>query len=238
VVIGSLLLGAVLLAGWVAIELRVPSPMIDLRLFERPAFSAPIASTFLSYAASAATTLLLPFALVLGRGLSPAEVGLILTCQPIVMAITASFSGALSDRIGTRIPTTLGMAVLAVGLFLLSRIEPATSVWTIAATMTVTGLGIGLFTSPISSAVLGAAPVQRRGVANGVLGTARTLGMLIGVGLSGAVYATTLGLSDQTGSEGILLAAGTGLMVASGIALAGMVTSAIRPGPAAQDATD
>jgi EmrB/QacA subfamily drug resistance transporter len=233
-IVGCLLIGALLMAAWVFVELRVPSPMIDLRLFERRAFSAPIASTFLSYAASASTTLMVPFALIQGRGLSPAQVGLILTCQPIVMAVAASFSGALSDRVGTRAPTTLGMVVLASGLFLLSRLDDTTSVWTIAAMMTVTGLGIGLFTSPISSAVLGAVPAHRRGVANGVLGTARNLGMVLGVGIAGAVYTTTFSLIGVSGTAGVLMAADTALLVASGIALAGAVTSALPAGRSAE----
>jgi hypothetical protein len=69
--------------------------------------------------------------------------------------------------------------------------------------------------------VLGAVPVHRRGVANGVLGTARTLGMVLGVGLAGAVYATTLG-------AGVVAAADAALVVASGFALLGAVTSATR----------
>jgi EmrB/QacA subfamily drug resistance transporter len=230
--VGCLLLGAGLLAGWVAIELRVPSPMIDLSLFRQRAFSAPVVSALLNYVA-VSSTFLLPFALIQGRGLSPAQTGLILTCQPIIMAMTASISGSLSDRIGSRAPATLGMLILSIGLFLLSRLDASTSVGLIAVMLLITGLGIGLFTSPNSSAILGAVPPQRRGVANGVLGTARTLGMVLGIGVAGAVYTTTLGLIGDPGANGVLRAAGTGLLVASGVALLGTVTSATRPGLAA-----
>jgi len=95
--------------------------------------------------------------------------------------------------------------------------------------MLLTGLGIGLFTSPNNSAVLGAVPSQQRGVANGILGTARTLGMLLGIALAGAVYATTLGILGDEGQSGILQAADTGLLVASVIAVIGAITSATRP---------
>jgi hypothetical protein len=70
-------------------------------------------------------------------------------------------------------------------------------------------------------------------VANAILGTARTLGMVLGTGIAGAVYATTLGLNGDPGPEGILRAAGTGLLVASGVALLGAVTSTTRLRPAA-----
>lgn len=228
-VVGCLLLGVALLAGWAAIEVRVPSPMIDLRLFGERAFSAPIVSALLCYGGVSAT-FLLPFALIQGRGLSPAQTGLILTCQPIVMAITASISGALSDRIGSRVLATAGMLILSLGLFLLSRLDASTLIEVIVVVQLLIGLGIGLFTSPNSSAILGAVPAQRRGVANGILGTARTLGMVLGIGVAGAVYTTTLSLSGDTGADGILRASGAGMLVGSGVALFGAVTSATRPG--------
>lgn len=228
-VLGCLLVGLALLGAWVAIELRVPSPMLDLRLFAKRTFSAPVVSALLNYGASITTGFLLPFALIQGRGLSPAQAGLILTCQPIVMAVTASISGALSDKIGSRAPATIGMGVLAVGLFLLSRVTLDTPIALIVGMMLLTGLGIGLFTSPNNSAVLGAVPAQQRGVANGILGTARTLGMLLGIALAGAVYATTLGLLGDESQAAILQAADTGFLVASIIAAIGVITSATRP---------
>jgi MFS family permease len=145
------------------------------------------------------------------------------------MAVTASISGSLSDRIGSRIPATIGMAILALGLFLLSRVELTTPLGLIVGMLLLTGLGIGLFTSPNNSAVLGAVPSQRRGVANGILGTARTLGMLLGIALVGAVFATVLGMLGDSGPSGIVQAAGTGFLVASIIAVIGAATSATRP---------
>jgi len=97
------------------------------------------------------------------------------------------------------------------------------------------GLGIGLFTSPMSSAILGAVPAERRGVANGVLGTARMLGMVLGVGVAGAVYATTLGLTGDPSADGVLRAIGAGLLVGSGVALLGTVTAALISGTANAD---
>ena len=229
--LGCLVLGLAILAAWVAVELRMANPMLDLRLFAQRTFSTPVISSMLNYGATVATTFLLPFALIQGRQLSPAQTGLVLMCQPIVMAITASFSGALSDKIGSRIPATVGMATLSLGLFLLSRLVPSDlPVPASAATLVVTGLGIGLFTSPNNSAVMGAVPQRRRGVASGVLSTARTLGNLLGIGLVGAVFTTALAATDG-GPEAIVGAASLGLLVASVIALIGAITSVTRPAP-------
>lgn len=228
--LGCLLAGAVVLATFVVVERRVASPMLDLSLFGQRAFSAPVISAMCNYGASVSTTFLLPFALIQGRGLSPGQVGLVLTWQPIVMATTASLSGALSDRIGSRGPATIGMAILAAGLFLLSRLDVSTPLPLLSGALAIVGLGVGLFTSPNNSAVLGAVPANQRGVASGVLSTARTLGSVLGIGIAGAVYATVLTLSGGEGPEQITRAAGVGLLVASGLALVGAVTSATRPG--------
>jgi EmrB/QacA subfamily drug resistance transporter len=228
--LGCLVLGLLILATWVVLELRMANPMLDLRLFKQRTFSTPVISSMLNYGSMVSTTFLLPFALIQGRQLTPAQTGLVLMCQPIVMAITASFSGALSDKIGSRIPATAGMVILSLGLFLLSRLVPVVPVPMIAATLVVTGLGIGLFTSPNNSAVMGAVPQRRRGVASGVSSTARTLGNLLGIGLAGAVFSTVLAPTDG-GPDAILAAVSVGLLVASGIALVGAVTSVTRPAP-------
>ena len=233
--LGCLLLGLVVLGCWVTLELKLANPMLDLRLFAQRTFSTPVASALLNYGATASTTFLLPFALIQGRQLTPAQTGLVLMCQPIVMAITASFSGAVSDKIGSRIPATIGMATLSLGLFLLSRFVPTMPIGVVAATLIVTGLGIGLFTSPNNSAVMGAVPQRRRGVASGVLSTARTLGNLLGIGIAGAVFTTTLTMIGVEGPEGIVGAASAGLLVASVIALVGALTSVTRPAPLVPD---
>jgi MFS family permease len=145
------------------------------------------------------------------------------------MAVMASVSGALSDKIGSRIPATLGMVILALGLFLLSRMDLTTSTTVLSAELALIGLGIGLFTSPNNSSVLGAVGPERRGVASGILSTARTLGNVLGIGASGAIYATSLAMSGGESPAAIVQATGYGLVFASGLALIGAVTSATRP---------
>jgi EmrB/QacA subfamily drug resistance transporter len=228
--IGCLALGVGLLVAFVLHERRAPSPMLNLSLFGQRAFTAPVISSMLNYAAAAGTTFVLPFALIQGRGLPPGQVGLVLTSQPIVMAIMASVSGALSDKIGSRIPATLGMAILSVGLFMLSWIDLSTPLWAISAGLAVVGLGIGLFTSPNNSSVLGAVGPERRGVASGILSTARTLGNVLGIATAGAVFATVLSSLGVEDAGSVIQATGYGLLFTSGLALVGAITSATRPG--------
>lgn len=229
-VLGCLAIGLVLLGLFGAIERRVPSPMLDLDLFRRRAFSAPVLSAVLNYMSVSTTFFLVPFYLIQGRGMSPAQAGVILAAQPIVMALTASFSGALSDRVGSRLPATLGMAVLSAGLFLLARAGEATPLAYVAGALAIIGLGIGLFTSPNSSAMMGAVPSERRGVASGILATARTLGNVLGIGVAGAIFSTVLAAAGGGGAAAVVEAVSAGLAVAAAVALLGAITSASRPG--------
>lgn len=218
-------LAAALLVGFVVIERRVAHPMLDLTLFERRVFSAAAASAVLNYMSVFSIVFLAPFYLIQARGLSPAHTGVVLTAQPLVMTVAAPLAGALSDRIGARAPATIGMTVLAVGLFLLSRLDGRSTLGDVVLGLGIAGLGTGLFTSPNNSALMGAAPPDRQGVAAGVLATARNVGMVLGIGVAGAVFTTVLARGAGAGIE---TAVATGFVVAALTALAGAVTSATR----------
>lgn len=231
IVIGLILVAAVLLGTFIVVERRRPAPMLDLSLFTSRIFSASVASAVLNYVALYVVIFLLPFYLIEGRGLTTAQAGLILTAQPIVMVIAAPISGTLSDRIGSRVPGTLGMGILALGLFMLSRIHDDSSFSSIALALALAGLGTGIFISPNTSALLGSAPRHRQGIASGVLATARNVGMVLGVGLAGAVFTTLLGSSQPaTAGAELFRAIDAGFVVSAGVAVLGTLTSAVRGG--------
>jgi len=220
----------ILLGGFLRIEMRMPSPMLDLSLFRQRVFSASTASAVLNYVCLYCVIFLMPFYLLQGRGLNPAQAGLLLTAQPIIMAITAPISGALSDRIGSRLLSTLGMLVMAAGLFLLSTLKSDSSNGAILAGLAVTGLGTGIFISPNTSALMGSAPRQRQGIASGILATARNVGMVLGVGLAGAILTSVMARLGDTrlGNNALFTAVHTGLLVGVGVALGGALISSIR----------
>ncbi len=230
VIIGLIAGSLVVLAVFVWWEGRVPSPMLDLSLFKSPVFSASTASAVGNYIALYSVLFLLPFYMIQGRGLDPAHAGLLLTAQPLVMAVAAPISGTLSDRIGSRLPATLGMLILAVGLYLLSRIGPQSPLTMIVIGLGVCGLGTGIFVSPNNSALMGAAPRARQGIAAGMLATARNVGMVLGIGLSGAILTS---FTDQStnitqGSSGLFQATTVGFLVAMGVAIGAAVASVTR----------
>ena len=228
-VLALLAAAALLVAAFLTLERRLPHPMLDLSLFRNRIFSAAAASAVLNYICLYSIIFLLPFYLIQGRGLNPAQAGLLLTAQPLVMAVAAPLSGTLSDRIGSRLLGTLGMVILSLGLLLLSRLGSQSPLANVTVALAVVGLGTGIFVSPNNSALMGAAPRQRQGIAAGILATARNLGMVLGVGLAGAIFTTVQARGLATGSATALFtAASAGFMVASAIAILAALTSLIR----------
>lgn len=233
----SLLVGGFLfLSLFIYVETRAPYPMLDLSLFKKPQFSLTTLSAIINYIGIYSSIFLMPFYLIQGRGFSPAQAGLILTAQPIIMAIIAPISGTLSDKIGTRIPAMIGMAFLSAGLFLLSRLNSQSSILSIMLSLAVVGLGTGAFISPNNSALMGSAPHARQGIAAGILATARNFGMVLGIGIAGAIFTTvlaqnsgSLGLTNLTGVDPLIFVAlHASLLAASLITLLGVITSAVR----------
>lgn len=224
-IVGCLVVAAIVLAAFLWVEQHTPSPMLDLSLFGIRLFSASTGGALFNYVCLYSVIFLMPFYLIQGRGLGPAQAGLFLTAQPVIMAIAAPISGALSDRIGSRLLSTCGMAIMMVGLFLLSRLGPISPDGQIMTGLAVTGLGTGIFISPNTSALLGSAPRQRQGIASGILATARNVGMVLGVGLAGAIFTS---ITAQGGDPALFTAVSTGLLVASGLAAAGVVVSSLR----------
>jgi MFS family permease len=199
--------------------------MLDLTLFKRRLFSASTASAVINYICIYSVIFLLPFYLLQGRGLDPAQAGLLLTAQPLVMAVAAPLSGSLSDRIGSRLLSTLGLAILALGVYLLSRLGSGSPYSHLLLGLAVTGLGAGIFISPNTSALMGSAPRQRQGIASGILATARNVGMVLGVGLAGAILTS---VTENLGEAALFQAIHLGLLAAAGVAVIGVLISSAR----------
>ncbi len=220
--------GLVAMVVFVWLQARSRSPLLDLSLFRSRVFTGAVVSAVANYIALFSVILLLPFYLEEGLGLDPARTGMLLSTQPLVMALVASPSGWLSDRLGSRGLAFAGMLVMAFGLFGLSGLDQAGSQAAVVAWLAVVGLGTGIFISPNSSALMGAAPRHQQGTAGSVLAESRILGMLIGVAVSTAVFQASGG---QTGTawrpadfEGFRLAE----LSAAGVALFGALAASLR----------
>lgn len=185
------------LAAFLAVERRAASPLVDMALFRDRTFSLGIVAGLLSYAVLFGCLFLVPFYLERVLGHTAAETGLLLAPIPIALGVLAPLAGALTDRVGPRLPTVVGMSLAAAALLLLAATPTRHLALTIPL-LALLGVGLGLFTPPNNSAIMASAPPDRLGVAGGVLNMTRSLGTSLGVAATGAVL--TLLLAARVGS--------------------------------------
>ena len=226
----GLLAGALaVLAGFIAIERRLTCPMLDLSLFRSRLFSAATTTAVLNYICLYGLMLLMPFYLIQQRGLTPDRAGLILSAQPLIMAVAAPIAGTLSDRMGSRLLSTLGMGISALGLALMAGVGPATPLPLIVLDFALIGLGVGIFVSPNTNALMGSAPRGRQGIASGVMATARNTGMVLGVGISSAIFNTVQANAAAAGvAAPFFPALRAAFLTLAGVAALGTLTSLTR----------
>lgn len=184
------LLGACIVAllVFVLVERRVAQPMIDLELFRNVLFSVNLVTAFMIFIAIAGATFLMPFYLGSVLGYPIQQVGILLAVLPIGLGIMAPLAGYLSDRYGPRPITAMGLLVATVGFALSSTLQADTPTWAYVLKYAPVGIGIGLFNSPNNSAIMGAVPRARLGVASGLMGLTRLLGQTVGVATLGALW--------------------------------------------------
>jgi EmrB/QacA subfamily drug resistance transporter len=198
--IGCLLLGIALLALFVRAERRAATPLLDLHLLRKRSFLFGNAANFLSYAALFGVFFLIPFVLVRVYQDSELAAGLRLSILPVALGLVAPLGGALYDRYGARAPTCCGMLICIAGLVLLYAFldGSAANLPLVMLALAVFGAGQGLFISPNSSAIMGAAPPEQTGQAGSVLNVVRFVG--ISAGIAGGSTLLALGLGSIKGS--------------------------------------
>ena len=237
-ILAALGLGVLSFAAALLTETRVEHPLIDLDLFKNRTFTSATFSLMLAFVAFFSATFLLPFYFEQLRGFSTSRAGLLLVPLTVGIGLIGPLSGALADRIGSRLLAPLGLAVSAVGLFLISRFDGDTALWFVIAALAASGVGLGVFASPNSSSLMGAAPGDKRGVASGLLATSRTVGQALGIAVAGAIFGglggAVAGNRLAQGAAGAGLAAtfarafDTALLVAAGVAAVAFVVALLR----------
>ena len=226
---------------FISVERFAKFPTLDLSLFSKNRlFAAANATAFLSYIAVIGVTLTIAVYLETIKGLTPEVTGLYLIAQALPMALFSPLSGWLSDRLGSRMLSTVGMGCVTFGLFLFSQLNAESSGLDVIMRLVIVGIGFGFFSSPNTSAVMGSVDQEKLGVAAGTLGTMRFMGQSIGLAMLGAVMATTLSpqalltvfttLTSQGGVVTSEFVAGmrTFFLAATGIGIVGSFASTAR----------
>jgi MFS family permease len=173
------------------------------------------AVAFLANAGIFAIWLLAPFYLVRHRGYDALIGGLLFMLTPLGTAMAAPLAGRLTDRLGQRAPSVLGLAMEAAGLLALSAATRETPALAVAVALYAAGVGLGLFQVPNMTAVMGAFPAGQQGAAGGLAFMARTLGIVAGVAVLSQVFASLAVKGFEAGFAAAFLVAGVAVAVAA-----------------------
>ena len=190
------LLGLSLLAlgGFYAREERAAVPLVDLGLLRRNRlFAAANLAALLNYMALYAIAILTAAQLELVQGWSAKATGWIMLGQPLMQACLSPLSGRLSDRVGSRLLSTAGMGLVALGMVLLALQGRSGSLLSVVAALAIVGVGMAAFSAPNTSAIMGSVARSQLGVASAFLGTMRVTGQALSVAILGGIAASHLG---------------------------------------------
>jgi EmrB/QacA subfamily drug resistance transporter len=211
-------------AGFILVEGREREPMLVLSIFRNRTFSASNVMTLLVYGALGAVSFFVTLELQTVSGYGALAAGAAFVPMTLVMLVLASRGGRLSQRIGPRIPMTVGPLVMAVGVLLMLRVGPDVSyVLDVLPAVLVFGLGLSLMVAPLTATVLAAAPEEHAGIASGVNNAVARAGGLLAV----AALPLVVGLHGEEYADAASFDAayGTAIMIGAALLAVGGVVS-------------
>ena len=213
-VIASGAFGLALTALFLWIERRRGErAMMPLALFGGQCVVSLNLLTFALYGALGGFLLILPYVLIESGGYSPVEAGLAIMPFPLIIGFGSPLMGGIAERIGARLPLTIGPLLVAGGLLLSLRIGPESDYWTeVLPSIAVIGAGMALAVAPLTSAVMAAVEDRFTGTASGLNNAVSRAGGLVAVALMGGVLALSGGaLFDGFHTAAIAMSAAAGL---------------------------
>jgi len=222
------LAGLVGLVAFVAVELRTPYPVLDMRLLrDNRVFALSNLAALLNYAATFGVTFFLSLYLQYVKGMTPHQAGTLLVLQPLTQALLSPFCGRLADRYPAARVATVGMTLCALGLGVAATLSAATSLVLVAAMLLLLGTGFALFSSPNTSVIMGSVAPRYLGVASGLGATMRTLGMLTSMTIITVVFSVHMKGQAVTAATqpAFLLSLRTALITFGGLCGVGIACS-------------
>jgi MFS family permease len=195
-------LGIICLYFFIRRQLKMPFPLLDIRLFlENRVFAFSNLAALINYCATFAVTFLLSLYLQHIKMLTPSQAGTILIIEPLMQALFSPFAGRLSDRYEPQIISSVGMGLNAVSIIPLIFIQRDTSIQYIVLCLIFLGIGFALFSSPNVNATMSSVENKFYGVASATLATMRLTGQMFSMGITMLVFALIIG--NQTISEAV-----------------------------------
>ncbi len=222
--------GVLGLAFFVWWESRITSPVLDLSLFRRNrVFMLSNVAALITYISTFAVNFLLSLYLQYIKEFSAQTAGLVLIASSVLMTVFTLLSGLISQKIEPRLVATLGMALNSAALIMLIYLGSDTSLWYIILALAVYGVGIGLFVSPNTNTIMGSVEHRVLGVASGTLGTMRTAGMMLSMGIVMILFSLYIGRAGITAEyyPQFLTSVRVGFVVFTALCIGGLIAQLI-----------
>ena len=225
-IVGSLMLGFVVLGLFLLWELRTAQPMLPLRFFRNRTFSSANIASFLMFFGMFGSIFLLAQFFQTVQGYSPLQAGLRVLPWTAMPIFVAPLAGALSDRIGGRPLMATGLALQSVGLAWIAFVSTPTVAYSaLVIPFILSGVGMALYFAPVANVVLSAVKPEEEGQASGANNAIRELGGVFGVAVLASVFAHYGGYgSGQSFVDGLTPAiyVGAALVAAGAVASLGI----------------
>jgi EmrB/QacA subfamily drug resistance transporter len=190
-VLTAFAVGAIVAACFVMWELHSQSPMLDVRVFENPRFSAASGAITLTFLALFGTIFLLTQYMQLVLGYSTLKAGAVLLPHAVVLMVLAPLSPRWVHRFGSKLVVATGMAIAAFGLLLMTTFTVHSSTLSVVVIMIVLAIGFAQILAPATESILGSLPREKAGVGSAMNDTTRQIGGAIGVAVLGSIVAST-----------------------------------------------
>ena len=223
---------AVAMALFIAVELRVSYPMLDLSLFRRPAMTGVSVTAFTLAGSIFALFLYITFYIQDGLGYGPFAAGVRFLPITVMSFLVAPFAGRLTVRVQSRWLMGIGLTLVALGLLLMATNSPDSGWTQLLPGFLIAGTGIGMVNPVLASSSVAVVPVERSGMGSGANSTFRQIGIATGIAGLGAIFASQI--QHRTASVLEQTAAGQQVLHAGGSQLtAAMQSGSVRQAAAA-----
>jgi EmrB/QacA subfamily drug resistance transporter len=199
------------ISGFVAWERRSDHPMLDVRVFRNPRFTAASSTITIVFFALFGSLFLMTQYWQLVHGYTPLQAGVRLLPHAATMMIVAPLSARLVERLGTKRVVLTGLTLIITGLLLLSTIAPDSPYPLVISFFVVMASGMGMTMAPATESVMGALPREQAGVGSAINDTTRQIGGALGVAIIGSVVSSVYAgeIADLTGRFGLDAATGS-----------------------------
>lgn len=201
--LGWVFLSFFCLGLFIFVEIKSPFPLLDLHLFRKRLFLSSLGAGLLSFWMNGSHNFVLPFFLQNIMGYSPSEVGMLVFPVSLTVMVMAPIGGRISDRVGVRIPATIGLSLTSFTVFSFTFLKTNASTFEIIWRQIILGIGIAFFNPANNSAIIGSLSREHVGIASSLLAFSRNLGLMAGVAFAEMVIAFRLPEAFSKSGSGI-----------------------------------